>query len=190
LTSNNGSASYNSLQSIGLGLDTTHTVYQSNTDAQGGTVDSTSTGPIAASVVDGTDGQLLPLDVTTFTAAFAADPSAVASLFVSTSSTSTVGLTNQLGGYLTGVTGTPTSLVSGLVGSIPIVSLIQNEENTGAAQIVSLNASIKSVTDKANAQADLLRAQATASEALVSKYQSEQAIVNQLSGTTSSSSSS
>jgi hypothetical protein len=66
---------------------------------------------------------------------------------------------------------------------------LQSDENAGTAEITSLNQSIKSVTDKANAQADLLRAQATASEALVSKYQSEQSVVNQLSGTTSSSSS-
>ena len=186
--SNNGSTSYNSLQSIGLSLDTQHTVYASNTNAQGGTVNSAQSGPIATSTVDGTDGQFLPLDVTKFAAAFAADPSAVANMFVSTSKTSTNGLTNQLGAYLTGVTGTPTSLITGLVGSIPAVSLLQGEENAATAQITGLNQSIKNVTDKANAQADLLRAQATASEALVSKYQSEQTYANQLSGTSSSSS--
>jgi flagellar hook-associated protein 2 len=186
----NGSTSYNSLQSIGLSLDSSHTVYQSNTNAQGGTVDATQSGAIATSSVDGTDGQFLPLDVTTFTAAFAADPSAVASMFVSTSRTSTQGLTNNLGAYLTGVTGFPTSLVSGLVGSIPAVSIMQSDENASSAQITALTQSIKSVTDNANAQANLLRAQATASEVLMSKYQSEQSAVNQLSGTSSSSSSS
>jgi flagellar hook-associated protein 2 len=186
----NGNTSYNSLDSIGLSLDTQHTVYQSNTDSYGGTVDSSTTGAITTSTADGTDGQFQALDVTTFTAAFAADPSAVANLFVSTSLTSTTGLTNQLGALLTQTTGTPTSLVDGLVGSIPAVSLIQGDENTFTAQITALNQSIKNVTDKANAQADLLRAQATASEALVSKYQSEQSVVNQLGGTSSSSSSS
>ena len=185
-----GSSSYNSLQSIGLSLDSTHPVYQSNTNAFGGAVDSTTTGAIATSTADGTDGQFLPLDVATFSAAFAADPSAVANMFVSTSRTSTVGLTNQIGEYLTGVTGTPSSLVTGLVGSIPIVSLLQSDEDAATAQITALNKSIKNVTDRANAQADQLRAQASASEALVSKYQSEQAAVNQLSGTSSSSSSS
>jgi flagellar hook-associated protein 2 len=185
----NGNTSYNSLQSIGLSLDSSHTVYQSNTNAQGGTIDATQSGAVATTTVDGTDGQLLPLDVTSFAAAFAADPIAVANLFISTSNTSTTGLTNQIGSYLTGVTGFPTSLVTGLVGSIPVTSLLQSDENAGTAEITSLNQSIKSVTDKANAQADLLRAQATASEALVSKYQSEQSVVNQLSGTTSSSSS-
>jgi flagellar hook-associated protein 2 len=186
--SNTGSTSYNSLQSIGLSLDTSHTVYQSNTNSQGGTVDSTQSGPIATSTVDGTDGQFTALDVSTFTAAFAADPSAVANMFVSTSATSTDGLSNQLGAYLTGVTGSPTSLVTGLVGTIPIVSLLQSDENAETAEITALNQSIKNVTDKANAQADLLRAQATASEALVSKYQSEQTYANQLSGSSSSSS--
>jgi flagellar hook-associated protein 2 len=185
----NGNTSYNSLQSIGLSLDSSHTVYQSNTNAQGGTIDATQSGAVATTTVDGTDGQLVPLDVTTFAAAFAADPTGVANLFISTSNTSTTGLTNQIGAYLTGVTGFPTSLVTGIVGSIPVTSLLQSDENAGTAEITALNQSIKSVTDKANAQADLLRAQATASEALVSKYQSEQSVVNQLSGTTSSSSS-
>ena len=186
----NGNTSYNSLDSIGLSLDTQHTVYQSNTDSYGGTVDSSTTGAITTSTADGTDGQFQALDVTTFTAAFAADPSAVANLFVSTSVTSTTGLTNQLGALLTETTGNPTSLVDGLVGTIPAVSLIQGDENAFTAEITALNQSIKNVTDKANAQADLLRAQATASEALVSKYQSEQSVVNQLGGTSSSSSSS
>jgi flagellar hook-associated protein 2 len=186
----NGSSSYNSLQSIGLALDSTHTVYQSNTDSQGATIDKTTSGAIASTSADGTDGSFAPLDLAKFSAAFAADPSAVASLFVSTSRTSTNGLTNQLGAYLTGVTGFPTSLVSGLVGTIPVISILQADENADTAQITSLNQSIKQVTDKANAQADMLRAQATASEALVAKYQSEQSAVNQISGTTSSSSSS
>ena len=188
--SDNGSASYNSLQSIGLSLDSSHTVYQSNTDAYGGTVNSATSGPVATSTADGTDGKFLPLDATTFAAAFAADPSAVANMFVSTSAKSTAGLTNQLGAYLTGVTGTPTTLVSGLVGSIPTVSLLQSDEDAATAEITGLNQSIKHVTDAANAQADLLRAQATASEALVSKYQSEQTFANQLSSSNASSSSS
>jgi flagellar hook-associated protein 2 len=187
LTSN-GSTSFNSLESIGLSLDSSHTVYQSNTDAYGGTVDSSSSGPIATSSADGTDGQFSPLDVSQFTAALTADPSAVASLFVSTSATGTTGLTNQLGGYLTGITGTPSSLVSGLVGNIPAIALIQGDEDADTAEITALNQSIQGVQNKANAQADLLRAQATASEALISKYQSEQSAVNQLSSSSSSSS--
>jgi hypothetical protein len=184
----NGSTSYNSLSSIGLSLDSSHTQYQSNTDAYGGTVNTSTSGPIATSSVDGTDGQFLPLDVSQFTAAFAADPSVVAGLFVSTSATSTNGLTNQLGAYLTGVTGEPTSLVTGLIGAIPAVSLLQADENSGSAQITALQQSITNVQDKANAQADAMRAEDTASEALISKYQSEQSIVNQLSGSSSSSS--
>ena len=185
---NTGSASYNSLESIGLSLDTQHTVYESNTDSYGGTVDSTTSGPIATTTADGTDGQFQALDVATFTAAFAADPNAVASLFVSTGTTSTSGLTSALGSFLTGVTGTPTSLQSGLVGTIPPVSLLQSDENTSTAQITALNQSIKDVTDTANAQANQLRAEATASEGLISKYQSEQTYVNQLGGSSSSSS--
>jgi flagellar hook-associated protein 2 len=185
----NGSSSYNSLQSIGLSLDTTHTVFQSNTDASGATIDKTATGAIASKSTDGTDGAFTPLDLAKFTAAFAADPSTVASLFVSTSRTSTTGLTNQLGAYLTGVTGFPSSLVTGIVGTIPIISILQSDENADTAQITSLNQSIADVTSKANAQADQLRAEATASEVLAAKYQSEQSAVNQLSAMTSTSSS-
>jgi flagellar capping protein FliD len=144
-------------------------------------------GPIATSTQDGTDGQFSPLDVSTFTAALAADPSAVASLFVSSSATSTEGLSNQLGAYLTGVTGNPTSLVTGLIGTIPAVSVLQGDENATTAEISSLNSSIAKNQDAANAQADLLRAQATASEGLISQYQSEQSLVNQIGSSSSSS---
>jgi len=173
--------SYNSLESIGLELDSQHTQYSSNTDAYGSTVDSSVSGPIATSTVDGTDGQFLPLDITTFTAAFAADPNAVASLFVSTSATATTGISNQIGSYLTQVTGTPTSLVTGLVGTIPSISLLQADENGDTAQITGLQQSIQNVTNQANAQADQLRAQDTASESLIAGYQAEQQYVNQLS---------
>jgi flagellar capping protein FliD len=184
----NGSTTYNSLDSIGLSLDTSHVVYQSNTDAYGGTIDSTESGPIATTTSDGTDGQFSPLDVATFSAAFAADPSAVASLFVSTSTTSTTGLTNSLGAYLTGVTGSPTDLQSGIVGSIPPVSLLQGDENAATAEISALNQSIATVTNNANNQANQLRAEATASESLISMYQSEQTYANELAGSSSSSS--
>jgi flagellar hook-associated protein 2 len=176
-----GSTTYNSLQSIGLALDSQHTQYESNTDAYGSTVDTSTSGPIATKTVDGTDGQFLPLDVSNFTAALAADPNAVASLFVSTSLTSTTGITNQIGSYLTQVTGSPTNLVTGLVGTIPPVSLLQADEDGTTAQITALNQSIKNVQDQANAQADQLRQQATASESLIAGYQSEQSYVNQLS---------
>lgn len=184
----NGSKSYNSLASIGLSLSSSHTVYKSNTNSFGGKVDATTAGAIATSSADGTDGTFAPFDVAKFTAAFAADPSTIAGMFVSTSRTSTTGLTNSLGAYLTSVTGAPSFLSSGTVGTIPRISLLQGDENESTARITSLNESIKRVTDKANAQADKLRAQATASEALVAKYQSEQSAVNQLSGSSSSSS--
>ncbi len=159
--SNNGSSTYNSLQSVGLSLDTSHTVYQSNTDSYGGTVDSTTTGAISTSSADGTDGQLQPLDIAAFTAAFAADPSAVAGLFTSTAANGSLtsaanqsnGLSYQLGSYLTEVTGSPTALANGIVGDIPVISLLQGDENAQTAEITALNLSIKNTTAKANAQA-------------------------------------
>ena len=115
------------------------------------------------------------LDVTTFTAAFEADPTAVSNIFNSAS-----GLVEQLGSYLTSATGLPTQATSGLVGSIPDVSLVQNDENQVSSQITSLQDYIKTIDDEANAQADLLRAEYTSSESLIAQYQSLQSYVSQL----------
>jgi flagellar capping protein FliD len=84
------------------------------------------------------------------------------------------GLTAVLGSYLTSVTATPTLLNSGPVGSIPTVSIIQNFENANTDAISSLQQRVSSITDSTNQQADALRTQFVASEALIAQLQAEQ----------------
>jgi flagellar hook-associated protein 2 len=177
--SGNGT-SYNSLSSIGLSLDSSYSVIAAAGSTNSATTDtsdtsSASSGGLTVQTKDGTDGALEPLDVTTFTAAFEADPNAVAGIFNSAS-----GLVNQLGSYLTTVTGLPTLTNSGTVGTIPSVSLVQNDENQVSSQITSLQDYVKQIDDEANAQADLLRAEYTSSETLIAGYQSLQSYVSQL----------
>jgi len=175
-----GGTSYNSLSAIGISLDSTHSVFAAGGTANNATSDSDTTssgssGSITLQTQDGTSGQLEPLDVATFTAAFEADPTAVSNIFNSAN-----GLVQQLGSYLTSATGVPTQATSGLVGSVPDVSLIQNDENQVTSQVTSLQDYIKQIDDEANAQADLLRAEYTSSETLIAGYQSLQTYVSQL----------
>jgi len=146
-----------------------------NATSDSDTTSSSSSGSITLQTQDGTSGQLEPLDVTTFTAAFEADPTAVSNIFNSAS-----GLVQQLGSYLTTATGLPTQTNTGQVGTIPDTSLIQNDENQVSSQITSLQDYIKTIDDQANAQADLLRAEYTSSETLIAQYQSLQTYVSQL----------
>lgn len=100
------------------------------------------------------------------------------------------GLTSQLGAYLTGVTGAPTILNQGVVGTVPAVSLINNYETTNTDAITNLQQQIQQLTDNANAQANNLRAQFTASESAIAELQAEQQQLAAALGFTVSSSSS
>jgi flagellar capping protein FliD len=155
-------------------------VLQASSDTSS-TSTTVSSGALSVSQADGTSGQLLPLDISTFEAAFAANPSAVASIFQD----SQQGLVQTLGSYLTTVTGLPTQTTTGLIGNIPSTSLIQSDENSNSAQIQSLQDYIKQINDEANAQADFLRAEFTSSEALIAQYQAVQGQIGQLSQSTS-----
>ncbi|GAC1403298.1 MAG: hypothetical protein NVSMB64_04760 [Candidatus Velthaea sp.] len=170
----NGSTSYQSLGSIGLSLDSSHQVLQASAPGSS-TPGSASAGPVAVASASGTSGAFLPLDLTKFSAAFTANPTAVAALF-----TSANGLVSNLGTYLTTVTGLPTSGANGFLGKIPITSLLQNDENTNSARIKSLQAYVQQIQDQANAQADGLRKQFASTEALIAKYQGVQAQIGQL----------
>ena len=152
---------YNSLQSIGLNVSSSFTVLAPS--GSGNTQ-----GPITQQTLGGTDGTISPLDVTKFAAAFAANPAQVQAIF---GSSGTIG---SLGAYLTGVTGQPTTLYSGLAGTIPSVSLLQNFENSNSSELTSLQAQVKLVTDGANQYADQLRAQFTSYEGQIAQYQSLQ----------------
>ncbi|HTU82591.1 MAG TPA: flagellar filament capping protein FliD, partial [Candidatus Acidoferrales bacterium] len=148
-------AAYNSLSQIGLSLSDTFSTLTTgnNSDSQGNTggqaADGTQSGAtVQQTTYEGTDGTLQPLNVQQFLSALQSNPTAVSNLINGAS-----GLTTQLGSYLTSVTGTPTLLNSGLVGTIPNVSIIQNFENTNTDAISNYQQQIQQITDTANTQA-------------------------------------
>jgi len=123
LVSGNGTT-YNSLSSIGLNLDDSFSVLTTNSNGStqnGGSAatGSDSSNPVQTTTYAGTSGQFMPLDVTKLQAALASNPSSVQNLLNGSN-----GIVSQLGTYLTGVTGLPTMLSSGLAGSIPTVSVM------------------------------------------------------------------
>jgi flagellar hook-associated protein 2 len=157
--------SYNSLSQIGLQLDSSYSAIEATAADQ-----QTPNGQLFQTQTEsGTDGQLQPLDVSSFLAAYEKDPNAVQNLVIGANS-----LTTQLGSYLTGVTGSPTLLNSGSVGNIPSVSLIQNYENSNNDVISNLQQQVQQITDNANQYADTLRTEYTSDEATIAGLQSEQ----------------
>ncbi len=176
--SGTGSSSYNSLASIGLSLDSSFTVDSadssdsSNTSAQN---------DVSQQTFDGTSGRLNALDVSTFTAALAADSSAVAALF--TGANSVVG---QIGSYLTSVSGLPTQLSGSIAGTVPPESLFSTLSSENADQVQSLQQQISLITDQANQQADQLRQEFTNSETQIAQLQSMQSELGALAGSSKS----
>ncbi|HEV7178358.1 MAG TPA: flagellar filament capping protein FliD, partial [Candidatus Baltobacteraceae bacterium] len=153
-----------SFSSIGLQLDSTFTQVVNNTQSA-----SSSAGAVTTQQLNGTDGLLQPLDVTQLQNALQSDPASVQNLF-----SGSQGFVNQIGAYLTGVTGVPTNVSSGLLGNIPLVSILQGFENANTAQAQSLQEQIQQITDSANAQADALRAEFVNSESQLAGYQALQ----------------
>jgi flagellar capping protein FliD len=186
-------SSLNSISQIGLTLTDSFSTYTTGNNSDSLTGDtggaaaagSTAGAAVQQTTYQGTDGQLQALNLTTFAAAFASNPNGVFSLL-----TGANGLTSQLGAYLTGVTGAPTILDSGVVGTVPAVSLINNYETTNTDSITNLQQQIQQLTDNANSQANNLRAQFTASEAAIAQLQAEQQQLAAALGFTVSSSSS
>ncbi len=170
-----GSTSYNSLASIGLTLDNSFSV--NSASAATGTSNSTNQTNVTQQTFQGTSGRFADLDVTKLTAALAADPNAVSKLFVGANS-----VIAGLGAYVTTATGLPTQLASGVAGKIPTQSLFSLYTQETSDQISSLQRQIQLVTDQANAQADRLRAEFTASEGTVAKLQSQQSSLGALTG--------
>ncbi|HTZ55177.1 MAG TPA: flagellar filament capping protein FliD [Candidatus Acidoferrum sp.] len=156
---------YNSLSQAGLLLNSSFaTVEATSIDDQG-----PGNSPVQQQTIDGTSGLLAPLDVNSFLAALQANPSAVQALLVGANS-----LTTQLGSYLATVTGAPTLLNAGPVGTVPSVSLIQNDENGNNDTITNLQQQVTQITDAANAQANSLRTGFVASETAIAGLQAEQ----------------
>ncbi|HLI95034.1 MAG TPA: flagellar filament capping protein FliD, partial [Candidatus Baltobacteraceae bacterium] len=162
----NAGSAYNSLSQIGLTLDDSFTLLQQNTSTDQSGSQSSSVG---ATQMQGTDGELQPLNVSTFQAAFAANPTAVQNLL-----SGAQGLVVQMGTYLTGVTGMPTQTANSLLGSIPTTSLIQGFENANNSETESIQQQISQIQDNANMQADQLRAEFVQTETALAGYQALQ----------------
>jgi flagellar hook-associated protein 2 len=174
---------YNSLAQAGILLNSSFATVQATSIEDEGTGGS----PIQQQTVDGTNGELSPLNVSAFLQAYASSPNAVQNLLVGANS-----LTTQLGTYLTTITGSPTLLNAGPVGTVPTVSMIQNDENGNNDTITSLQQQISEITDEANQQANILRSGFISSESAIAGLQAEQQELAAVFGfsTTSSSSSS
>lgn len=168
------SQSYNSLASIGLSLTDSFTQLTTTNNTGQSSSSSNPSQLVSQTTYQGTDGTFQPLNATTFAAAIAANQSAVEQIFQGPAS-----LTTQLGTYLTGVTGFPTLLNSGTVGTIPTVSIIQSFENTNTANITTLQQQVQQITDNANQQANMLRQQFVSTESQLAGYQ---ALQSQLAG--------
>jgi flagellar hook-associated protein 2 len=156
---------YNSLAQAGILLVSSFSTVSATSIEQQGTGSS----PVQQSQVDGTDGSLAPLNVNAFLQAYASNPNAVQNLLVGAKS-----LTTQLGTYLTSITGAPTLLNAGPVGTPPAVALIQNDENGNTDTITNLQQQISQITDEANQQANALRSGFVASETAIAGLQAEQ----------------
>ena len=162
----NGNSGYTSISQLGLNLTDSFTqLQQSNGSSSSGS----SSAQISTQQMQGTDGQLQALNVSQFTAALAANPSAVQNLL-----TGPQGLIQTMGGYLTGVTGLPTQTATGLIGNIPTLSLLQGFENANSDQISSIQQQVAQITDNANQQADALRAEFVQTEGTIAQYQALQ----------------
>jgi len=171
------SSSYNSLASIGLQLDSSFSIAAADSSDSANT--SSQTG-VTSKSMDGTSGQLQTLDVSAFTAALQANPSAVAALFTGPAS-----LIGQLGSYVTSVTGLPTQLTGSLAGTIPPQSLFATISDEQNDQITSLKQQIATITDQANMQANILRKEFVDSETQIATLQSMQQSLAALGGSSS-----
>jgi flagellar hook-associated protein 2 len=161
-----GSTSYNSLQSIGLKLDTA-AVSAGTTDSSDAT---NKTDDSSLQTLTSTSGRLQALDVTTFAAALAANQTAVQTLFTST----TGGLAQSLGSQLTLATGLPTFLAHGIADSVPTQSLLNTVEDSNQLQIDALTQQVNLINSEAVMQANELRAQFSASETQIAQLQALQ----------------
>jgi flagellar capping protein FliD len=165
-----GSSGYNSLSSIGLQLDSSFSVgiatsgdSSDSSDSSDSTsaTNNSSNNAVGTQTLDGTDGKLQALDITTLTTALEDDPTAVSQLFTS-------------------VTGLPTSLANTVVGNAPPQSLFQTVETEGQDEITSLQQQISTVTNQANMQANLLRTEFADSETQIAQLQAMQSSLTSL----------
>jgi flagellar hook-associated protein 2 len=186
-----GSQAYNSLQSVGILLDTNSqevgTDSSDSTDSTDSTTKDTSTGANNSFTVNATSGQLQALDATTFAAAYANDSSAVANLFTLQPKLSgtqsgappvqgaTYGFAYLLGSTLANIDGLATFLNNSVVTPDNLANvLLTNITDSNNQQIDSLQQQIAIVNQEATQQADNLRTQFTASESQIAELQALQ----------------
>jgi flagellar hook-associated protein 2 len=183
-----GSSAYNSLQSVGILLDTnSQEVGTDSSDSSDSDTTDTATGLNNSFTVNATSGQLQALDVTSFAAAYAADSSAVANLFTLAPKLSgtqsgappvagaTYGFSYLLGSTLANIDGLATFLNNSVVTPDNLANvLLTNITDSNNQQIDSLQQQIALVNKEATQQADNLRTQFTASESQIAELQALQ----------------
>lgn len=172
-----GGNGYNSLASIGLSVSNSFNVVtdsNNGTQQNGGSNSGTSNSGVQSTQYQGTDGTLQPLNTSTLLSALAADPSQVEAIFQGSNS-----LTTQLGTYLTGITGFPTLLNNGPVGTVPTTSIMQAFEDTNTNNITNVQQQLQQITNNANMQANTLRSEFVNTETQIAQFQ---ALQSQLAG--------
>ena len=185
----NGSSSYNSLQSVGVRLDTNSQEVGTNQDSSDSNDSDNQSSSSANSnfTVNATSGQLQSLDTTLFAAAYANDSAAVSSLFTlqpHLSGTqagaqpvagSLYGFTYLFGSALANIDGLSTFLKDSVVTPDNLNNvLLTSLTDANNQQIDSLEQQIALVNKEATQQADNLRAQFTASESQIAQLQALQ----------------
>jgi flagellar capping protein FliD len=185
-----GSASYNSLQSVGILLDTNSQAVgtaSDSSDSSDSSTDSTSSANNSFSV-NATSGELQALDTTAFEAAYAANTIAVKNLFTLSPTLSgnqlgaqpvqgsPYGFSYLLGSSLANIDGLNTYFANDSVVTPDNLSsvLLTNITDSNNQQIDSLQQSITLINNEATQQADQLRAQFTASESQIAELQALQ----------------
>jgi flagellar hook-associated protein 2 len=180
-----GSSAYNSLQSVGIQLDTSsQSVGTADDDSSSSASSATDNNSFT---VNSTSGRLAALDTTTFEAAYAANPSAIQSLFTLapqlTSSNAgappvpgaTYGFSYLLGSALANIDGLATFLTNSVITPDNLASvLLTSLTDTNDQQIDSLQQQITLINNEATQQADSLRQQFSASESQIAELQALQ----------------
>jgi flagellar capping protein FliD len=182
-----GSNAYNSLQSVGILLDTNSQEVGANADSSDASDTDTTQSANNNFTVNATSGQLQALDTTTFEAAYAADSSSIQSLFTLQPKLSgsqagappvagaTYGFTYLLGSALANIDGLSTFFQNGVVTPDNLANiLLTNVTDSNNQQIDSLEQQIAIINQEATQQADNLRTQFTASESQIAELQALQ----------------
>jgi len=184
-----GSQAYNSLQSVGILLDTNSQEVGADSDdsTDADTSKDTTTGANNSFTVNATSGQLQALDVTSFAAAYANDSSAVANLFTLAPQLSgtqadappvagaTYGFSYLMGSTLANIDGLASFLNNAVVTPDNLANvLLTNITDSNNQQIDSIQQQIAIINKEATQQADNLRTQFTASESQIAELQALQ----------------